>query len=228
MKKFALATFLLAASIASAQTMVAAYVSPSTNVWNPWNAAASYGAISTVPSLQAQLYCQASAGAQWAPCVMGSSSFTAGGDLGGTSTSQTVLGLTHVTNAAIPVAISAPSASFSGTVAAGTALLTNTEYSLGTCTTAATIDPANGTRQTVMLTNAQTCALSFTQPASGTASITLKIIQSASGSFNGAISGGKWPGGTVPTITATSGAVDFISCYLDRTNAYCVATQNFQ
>ena len=37
------------------------------------------------------------------------SSFTAGGDLGGTSSSQTVLGLTHVTNAAIPVNVSAPS-----------------------------------------------------------------------------------------------------------------------
>ena len=116
----------------------------------------------------------------------------------------------------------------SGSVAAGAAILTNAEYSLGTCTTAKTIDPANGTRQKVTLTNGQTCALTFTQPSSGTASVTLKITQSAVSSYNGAISGCKWPGGVVPTITATSGAVDFVSVYLDGTTAYCVASQNFQ
>ena len=46
----------------------------------------------------------------------GSSIFTPGGDLGGTATSQTVLGLMHVTNAAIPAAITATP---SVTVAAG-------------------------------------------------------------------------------------------------------------
>jgi hypothetical protein len=115
-----------------------------------------------------------------------------------------------------------------GTVSVGNTLLTNAEYNNGTCTTAATISAANGNRQTITLTNAQTCALTFVQPSSGTASIQLKIIQSSSGSFNGTISGGKWPGGTVPTITATSGAVDIVTCYLDGTLTYCVATQNFQ
>ena len=107
-------------------------------------------------------------------------------------------------------------------------LATAAEYSNGTCTTAATISAANGNRQKVTLTNANACALTFTQPASGTISITLKIIQSSAGGFNGTITGGKWPGGVVPTITATSAAVDFISCYLDGTNTYCVASQNFQ
>ena len=105
---------------------------------------------------------------------------------------------------------------------------TNAEYSNGTCTTAATIAAANGNHQKVTLTNADACALTFTQPSSGTITITLKIIQSAAGSFNGTITGCKWPGGVVPTITATSGAVDFISAYLDGTNAYCVASQNFR
>jgi hypothetical protein len=113
-------------------------------------------------------------------------------------------------------------------VAISAALLTNTEYNVGTCTTAATINPNNGNRQKVTLTNAQACALTFTQPSTGTASIQLKIIQSAAGSFNGTITGGLWPGGSVPTITATSGAVDMITCYLDGTNAYCVATQDFR
>jgi hypothetical protein len=102
------------------------------------------------------------------------------------------------------------------------------EYSNGTCTTSKTIAPANGNIQNVTLTNGDTCALTFTQPGSGTFFITLKIIQSAVSSYNGTISGCKWPGGTVPTITATTGAVDFVNVYLDGTHAYCEATQNFQ
>lgn len=108
------------------------------------------------------------------------------------------------------------------------AIGTNAEYSNGTCTTSKTIAPANGNRQKVTLTNAQTCALTFTQPVTGTVSIQLKVIQSSAGSFNGAISGGLWPGGTAPTITATSGAVDILSCYLDGSTTYCVATQDFR
>ena len=103
------------------------------------------------------------------------------------------------------------------------------EYSNGTCTTSATLSSANGVRQSLALTNADTCALTFTQPPGGqTAVFGVKIIQSASGSFNGTISGCKWPGGTVPTITATSGATDFISVYLDGTTAWCATAQAFQ
>ena len=102
------------------------------------------------------------------------------------------------------------------------------EYDNGTCTTSKTISAVNGNRQKVLLTNGQTCALTFTQPTVGTMNILLKITQSGTSSYNGAISGGKWPGGVVPTITATNGAVDIVSCYLDGTNAYCVASQDFR
>ena len=106
-------------------------------------------------------------------------------------------------------------------------IATTAEYSNGTCTTAATITPVNGNRQHITLTNGDTCALTFTQPSSGTVSITLKVIQSATSTYNGTISGCKWPGGTTPTITATTGAIDFVSVYLDGSNAYCAALQNF-
>lgn len=103
------------------------------------------------------------------------------------------------------------------------------EYDNGTCTTAKTISPINGARQKVTLTNAQSCALTLTQPTSGTAVVGLKIIQSASSTYNGTISGCKWAGGTVMVPTATTGAIDFISIYLDGTNAYCaVSGQAFQ
>ena len=102
------------------------------------------------------------------------------------------------------------------------------EYDNGTCTTGKTISAAHGPRQKVLLTDAQTCALTFIQPSSGTLVLQLRVAQSSAGAFSGAISGGKWPGGIVPTITATSGAVDFVSCYLDGTNTYCVASQDFR
>ena len=104
-----------------------------------------------------------------------------------------------------------------------------TEFSNGTCTTAKTITPNNGNRQNVTLTNGSTCALTFTQPGGGlTVNMTLKVIQSSVSTFNGGISGCKWPGGVTPTITQTSGAIDYIGVYLDGTNAYCTASQNFQ
>lgn len=108
------------------------------------------------------------------------------------------------------------------------ALALAAEFSNGTCTTAKTISAANGNSQKVTLTAADACALTFTQPASGTITITLKVIQSALTTTDGTITGGKWPGGTVPTITATAGAIDILKCYLDGTNAYCTAAQNFQ
>lgn len=103
---------------------------------------------------------------------------------------------------------------------------TQAEYNNGVCTTAKTISAANGNRQRMSLTAAQTCALTFTQPASGTMSILLKITQATTPT--GAISGGLWPGGVVPTITALAGAVDFVNCYLDGTSAYCGAIQDFR
>lgn len=106
-------------------------------------------------------------------------------------------------------------------------LYTAAEFSNGTCTTAATISAANGNHQSVTLTHADACALTFTQPSSGTITITLKVIQSAVSTFNGTITGCKWPGGSVPTITASSGAVDLITAYLDGTNSYCTISQNF-
>lgn len=109
---------------------------------------------------------------------------------------------------------------------AETVVVTRAEYDIGTVTTAATIDPNHGNRQRLTLTAGQTAALTFVQPTSGTVSVQIKVVQSSSGSFNGAISGGKWPGGTVPTITATSGAVDFLTCYLDGTSAYCIPSQD--
>lgn len=152
-----------------------------------------------------------------------------GNGSGGFGTGYTTSGTGTVVCLKVSCTMTTPNiGAATGTSLLTTTLYTNTEYDNGTCTTSKTISLANGNRQKVTLTNADTCTLTFTQPSSSTASVQLKIIQSSAGSFNGLISGGKWPGGAVPTITATSAAVDIATCYLDGTNAYCVATQNFQ
>jgi hypothetical protein len=102
------------------------------------------------------------------------------------------------------------------------------EYDNGTHTTSATISAVNGASQKLTLTNGQTCALTFVQPDAGTMEIKLKVVQSTSGSFNGLISGGKWSGGSVPAITATTGAIDIVTCYLDGTNTYCSIKQDYR
>jgi hypothetical protein len=118
-------------------------------------------------------------------------------------------------------------------------LATNAEYSNGTCTTAATIAPANGNIQNVTLTAGDTCALTFTQPSTGTFKLQLTIYQSTSSTYDGMIStsgGGvvEWPGGSTPTITVGTGVTgalatnDIISCYLNGTAAKCVPSQDFQ
>jgi hypothetical protein len=104
------------------------------------------------------------------------------------------------------------------------------EFDNGTCTTAKTITPVNGTEQLVTLTNAQTCVLTFTAPVSGTTTIALRIKQSTSGSFDGLISTPSvlWPGGIAPVITSASGAEDFIVCKYRPTAYRCSASQDFR
>lgn len=103
----------------------------------------------------------------------------------------------------------------------------DSSFSNGTCATSASIAYSNGNHQSLTLTAGNTCALSFVQPPEGTFNLTLKITQASTPT--GAISTAAvyWPGGTTPTITTTANAVDFISCYLDGTNTYCVPSQNF-
>jgi hypothetical protein len=101
----------------------------------------------------------------------------------------------------------------------------------GVCATAATIKATNGNRQNLTLTNSDACAPAFTQPSSGTMSITVKIIGSAAGTGTiGTVASTYWSTGsgfttTPPTISTTGGAVMFAGCYLDGSNAYCVLSQ---
>lgn len=102
-------------------------------------------------------------------------------------------------------------------------------YSNGTCTTALTINPQNGNDQSVTLTAADTCALTFTPPSSGMYTLNLELIQPASGT--GQVSGGQWPSGTgfaatAPTLATSNGGVAFATCKVPASgNTYCILSQ---
>ena len=98
---------------------------------------------------------------------------------------------------------------------------------LGTVTGTATIIITAGTVVTATLTASTPCA--FTMPTSPTAgnSFILRLTQAATGMTTATFTGVKWPGGTVPTITATASAVDILSFVYIGTSWYGNAAQAF-
>ena len=99
-----------------------------------------------------------------------------------------------------------------------------------TCTGggSATVNWQTGNKQKLSLSTAGACTLTFTAPA-GVANVLLKLTwtdgNATTVTWN---SSPKWPSGAAPTLTATNGAVDIVSCYYDGTNYYCQSGANFQ
>jgi hypothetical protein len=107
LRKLALSLFIICSAVTHAQTMAAVYYSPSAGVWQPLTSAAAFGQISTVPPLQIQAYCQASAGAQWSPC-----SFSGGGG-SGTVTSFSAGNLSPLFTTSVATSTTTPALTFS-------------------------------------------------------------------------------------------------------------------
>ena len=84
-----------------------------------------------------------------------------------------------------------------------------------------------GTVLTAILTASTPCT--FAMPTSPTAgnSFILLLTQAATGMTTATFTGVKWPGGTVPTITATASAVDILSFVYIGTSWYGNAAQAF-
>jgi hypothetical protein len=100
MKKLLILALALFGSICHGQsvTPTAAYLSSDGTDWSPWTAVGGFGAISYTPPVLAGLYCQASPGAQWMPCVPtggggGGASFTPTGIQFATSTTAARIAL---------------------------------------------------------------------------------------------------------------------------------------
>jgi hypothetical protein len=94
-------------------------------------------------------------------------------------------------------------------------LLTVTTYvesvvAVGTVGASSTLSLTNGTVQTAVLTASTPCTFTMPTATSGKSFI-LHLTQAATGMTTATFTGVKWPGGTVPTFTATASAVDIIS-----------------
>jgi hypothetical protein len=84
-----------------------------------------------------------------------------------------------------------------------------------------------GTVLTATLTASTPCTFAMpTSPVAGQSFI-LRLTQAATGMTTATFTGVKWPGGTVPTITATASAVDILSFVYIGTSWYGNAAQAF-
>jgi hypothetical protein len=99
-------------------------------------------------------------------------------------------------------------------------------YSNGVGTTTKLIDYKNAAVQT--LTLGGNCSVSWVLPPSGyRTSVVLKITQNTGAHYNITWVGTAWQEGLVPLITQNDAGVDFISCYVDDTGAYCTFGSDF-
>ena len=116
-----------------------------------------------------------------------------------------------------------------------TATLTNptvtnyveTYYNVGTVTTTATIDLANGTLQTLTLTASTTCTVTMPTATAGKSFVLL--VRQAATTGNGAVtwSSVKWGSAGTPTVTATAAKMDIFTFVADGTNWYGSAAQGY-
>jgi len=98
-----------------------------------------------------------------------------------------------------------------------------TLYAIGNSSTAVTIDLANGTVQTVTMTDNCT----FTMPTATAGKSFILIVSTGAGSFTGTFTGVKYINGTAPTITTTASRWDILTFFSDGTNWYGTAAQAF-
>jgi streptogramin lyase len=122
-----------------------------------------------------------------------------------------------------PLGVTTPAAIAATTLSATGSFTLAPELAPVTCTTATTLGLDNS--PIIQLTNADTCAITFTQPSpAAMLPITVKIIQSATTPYSGQISGVgvTWVGGSAPVIPSTASAVVTIYCRLNGTTTTCV------
>ena len=103
---------------------------------------------------------------------------------------------------------------------------TESVLGIGTVGASSTIDLTNGTVQTAVLTASTPCTFTMPTATSGKSFI-LHLTQAATGMTTATFTGVKWPGGTVPTFTATASAVDIISFVCVNSIWYGIASQAF-
>jgi len=152
-------------------------------------------------------------------------------DTAGTGNSFSINGVAASANTGTGAVARAASPTFTGLVTSAkmlnTGLSYGTEFSAGNSGTSITIDwTANGNFQTVTRTG--NCTYTFTAP-TGPTTLVLRMVHEASATVytNTFSPVPKWAGGTVPTPTNTTGAIDVITFYYDGTSYYGSALAAF-
>lgn len=102
-----------------------------------------------------------------------------------------------------------------------------TYYNIGTVTTTASPNLANGTMQTLTLTASTTCTVTMPTATAGKSFILL--VRQAASTGNGAItwSSVKWNSVGTPTVTATAAKMDIFTFVADGTNWYGSYSQGY-
>ena len=102
-----------------------------------------------------------------------------------------------------------------------------TYYNIGTVTTTAAPNLANGTVQTLTLTASTTCTVTMPTATAGKSFVLL--VRQAASTGNGAItwSSVKWGSSGTPTVTATAGKMDIFTFVADGTNWYGSTVQGY-
>jgi hypothetical protein len=101
-------------------------------------------------------------------------------------------------------------------------------HDLGTVTTSATITPVNGKRQTVTLTDGNTCVFGFTQPLTGEVTIRVTVTNGATGTALATWTGIKTPNGVPLNMTLGPAAVDVYTFTLNGSTIKGTYTPNFK
>ena len=161
-----------------------------------------------------------------APATAGTTTITLPGANGTLATLAGTETLTNktLTSPTFSGTVSIPTASVTGTITAKNYVAPTPSTTVAAATTS--IDFSTGNIFKINLgTNITT--LTITNPAPGT--FLLEIIQGGTYTVASTAwpSGFKWSGGTVPTITATSGKTDIITIVYDGTTYFASAVQNF-
>lgn len=98
------------------------------------------------------------------------------------------------------------------------------EYDNGNSGSSITIDWSKGDRQ--LLTVSASTTLSYSSAVKGQ-TLTLRVVENATGGFSVTLPTSKWPSGTAGTFTTTANAINLLVIYYDGTNYLTQLAPNF-
>ena len=99
--------------------------------------------------------------------------------------------------------------------------------SIGTVTSASTLDLTSGTIQTATLTASTACTFTMPTATAGKSFILLLKQAATTGNGTATFTGVKWTDSAAPTVTSTAGKMDIFTFVADGTNWYGSYSQGY-